>query len=69
MSENHVWKALHLVARRLDLMLEIQKKQLKIIDNLIQNLQEFNKLWKELGKEEKKKKKRRKKQPEKPYIS
>lgn len=60
MSENHVWKALHLVARRLDLMLEVQRKQLKILDNLIQGIEEHNRLWRELTKEEKKKKRRRK---------
>ena len=69
MSQSHVWKALHLVARRLDLMLELQKKQLKIIDNLIKNIEEFNNIWKELSKEKKKMKRKRKKESYKPYIS
>ena len=68
-QQQHVWKALHLVARRLDLMLEVQKKQLKIIDNLIKNIEEFNNIWKELSKEKKKRKRKRKKEPQKSYIS
>jgi len=64
-----VWKALHLVAKRLDLMLEVQRKQLKILDNLIKNLEDFNSLWKELSKEKKKRKRKRKKEPQKSYIS
>ena len=52
-QQQHVWKALHLVAKRLDLMLEVQKKQLKILDNLIKNIEEFNNLWKEISKEKK----------------
>ena len=67
-QQQHVWKALHLVARRLDLMLELQKKQLKIIDNLIKNIEEFNNIWKELSKE-KKKRRRKKREPQIRYIS
>jgi len=70
MSESHVWKALHLVAKRLDLLAEIQREQIEQIRRLIQGIEEHNRLWRELTKEEKKKTRRRKKkQPPKHYIS
>jgi len=72
MSQEHVWKVLHLVARKLDLLSEIQKEQINQIRRLIQGIEEHNRLWRELTKEEKNKRKRRKtrkNQPEKTYIS
>ncbi|RLG99916.1 hypothetical protein DRO19_01020 [Candidatus Bathyarchaeota archaeon] len=69
MSQEHVWKVLHLVAKRLDLLTEIQKEQINQIRRLIQSIEDWNRLWRELGKEKKRKRRKRRKEPEKPYIS
>jgi len=72
MSEERIWKVMNLLAKRIDLLMEIQKEQINQIRSLIERLEERNRLWRQLTKEEKKKRKRsktRKKQPEKYYIS
>jgi len=72
MTEERVWKVMNLLAKRIDLMMEIQREQITQIRRLIERIEERNRLWRQLTKEEKKKRKRRKtrkNQPEKYYIS
>ena len=70
-SEQRIWKVMNLLAKRIDLMMEIQREQINEIRLLIQKIEERNRLWRELTKEEKKKKRKRKtrKELQKPYIS
>ena len=69
MTEERIWKVINLLARRMDLMMEIQREQINEIRLLIQRLEERNRLWRELTKEKKKTRRRKKKQPPKHYIS
>ena len=70
MSEQRIWKVMNLLAKRIDLLTEIQKEQINEIRLLIQRIEERNRLWRELTKEEKKKKRKRKrKEPQIRYIS
>ena len=68
-SEQRIWKVMNLLAKRIDLMMEIQREQINEIRLLIQRLEERNRLWRELTKEKKKTRRRKKKQPPKHYIS
>jgi len=69
MTEERIWKVMNLLAKRIDLLTEIQKEQINEIRLLIQRIEERNRLWRELTKEKKKTKRRKKKQPPKHYIS
>ena len=71
MSEQRIWKVMNLLAKRIDLMMEIQREQITQIRSLIQRLEERNRLWRQLTQEEKKKKRKRKrrKEPQIRYIS
>ena len=53
------------LAERIGLLAEVQRAQIETQRELIAQMKEYIRVWKELGKETKRKRKRRKKEPQK----